>query len=260
MEDWLLTLGLRLRRLGFSYLPIVIVLCLLGAGCATNKSTVSSTDLAEIPKGPLATHKKFVIFPLNFSVYETSAGEVTEKMPDWSKQAKRHLRRALLNEIQSHSGLSAEFLQVESLSEKQKDHVRDLQALFVAVGQSVGQHVKGMGDAQFSERSFQDYTLGSDIGELAPQADAIVFLAGLDQISSGGRITRQIATTILLAVLGVVAVPASGVTAGSIGVVDVDTGDLLWLNNLARRGGIDTREMEGASALIKQLTQEFPWP
>lgn len=250
-------------------LVVLMGVILLNGGCATEKSGPVSTDpgtssretpAPSILPGPLAGHKRFAIFPLSFSVYETSAGEVTEKIPEWSEQAQKHLLQALVAEWGAHTDLKAETFSVDHLAPEQRDQVRDKQALFLAVSHSVGLHIHSIGPAHFPERRFQDYTFGADLAALAPDADAVIFLTGVDQISSGGRIAKQVVGTILLAALGVIATPGGGITAGSIGVVEVKTGKLLWWNAMARRSQMDTREPEGAAALVKELTQGLPWP
>lgn len=248
---------------------VLTVVCLISNGCATEKSppvpmdsrTASSQSVTPpIPQGPLSGHKRFVIFPVNFWVYETSAGEVTEKIPEWSEQAQKHLLQALGTEWGSHAGLKAEPFSVDHLTPEQLEQVRDKQALFLAVSHSVGHHIKNTGQAHFPERTFQDYTFGSDLAALAPETDAVIFLSGIDQISTGGRIAKQVVGTILLAALGVIATPGGGLTAGSIGIVELKTGKLLWWNSMARHSQIDTREPAGATALVKELTYELPWP
>ena len=250
-------------------LVVVMVVFLWNGGCATEQSASVSTDpgtsssqtpVPPIPQGPLAGHKRFAIFPLSFSVYETSAGEVTEKIPEWSEQAQKHLLQALVTEWGAHGNLKAGPFPVDHLTSEQREQVREKQALFLAVSHSVGNHIQNTGEAHFPERTFQDYTFGSDLAALAPEADAVIFLTGIDQISSGGRIAKQVVGTILLAALGVIASPGGGITAGSIGVVEVKTGKLLWWNGMARYSGIDTREPDGAAAVVKELTQGLPWP
>jgi hypothetical protein len=49
----------------------------------------------------------------------------------------------------------------------------------------------------------------------------------------------------------------SGVHAGYAGLVDLKTGDLLWLNADFQMGG-DVREAEGAHKRVRQLLEDFP--
>jgi hypothetical protein len=50
---------------------------------------------------------------------------------------------------------------------------------------------------------------------------------------------------------------SSGVHAGYAGLVDLRTGDLVWLNADLKMGG-DVREADGASKRVVQLLEDFP--
>ena len=209
------------------------------------------------PKRSLTEYKHLVIVPLQFKVYETSVGEVTEEMPDWSRQAQTHLLQALKNRFSFHGFSRVSELSVEQFSVEQTEILLEMQALFDVVAPSIQQHVKNYGESHFIGRSISDYTLGDDLAKLQEDADAYVLLHGFDQISSGGRKAKQVVTTLLLAILGVATVPQGGVTTGVLGVVDAKTGAVLWLNSLARRGGYDIRTEEGARALIQHLLETW---
>ena len=49
----------------------------------------------------------------------------------------------------------------------------------------------------------------------------------------------------------------SGEHVGYAGLVDLRTGDLLWLNADAAMGG-DVREIDGSQKRVRQLLEEFP--
>ncbi|WP_447968043.1 hypothetical protein [Nitrospira sp. M1] len=242
---------------------IWVVTFLLLGGCAssptpTPKSSPETDASYGVPysyaKNVLTAYKNIVILPLQFSVYETSVGEVSEKIPDWSEQAKGHLLKSIKAATHSPELNTVTDLTVEQLSSVQTEMLSETQALFDVVGQSVWQHVQSTGAAHFAGRSIADYTLGADISTLHPDADAYVLFHGLDQVSTGGRIAKKVVTSILLAALGVAVVPAGGLTKGTMGVVDAKTGKLLWLSTLAFQGKYDIRTGEGANAFIKHLT------
>jgi len=246
----------------YRFLIWVVTFLLLG-GCASSPTTTpkapSETDAPHAgqytyAKNVLTAYKNIVILPLQFSVYETSVGEVSEEIPAWSEHASGHLLKSL--KIATHSiGLnSVTELAVEQLSSDQTEMLLETQALFDVVRQSIWQHVQSTGPAHFVGRSITDYTLGADISTLQTDADAYVLFHGFDQISTGGRIAKEVATTVLLAALGVVAVPTGGLTTGTMGVVDAKTGNLLWLNTMAFQGKYDIRTAEGAKALVQHLT------
>ena len=82
-------------------------------------------------------------------------------------------------------------------------------------------------------------------------ADYLLFISTHDEYGSTGRKMLQIA-----AALGGVAV-TSGVHTGYAGLVDLRTGQLLWLNADNAMGG-DVRTPEGAAKRVSQLLEGFP--
>jgi hypothetical protein len=60
-----------------------------------------------------------------------------------------------------------------------------------------------------------------------------------------------------MALLGPGVAVQSGEHVGYAGLVDLKTGDLLWLNADAAMGG-DVRELEGSQKRVSQLLEDFP--
>src|SRR3546814_4805041 len=82
-------------------------------------------------------------------------------------------------------------------------------------------------------------------------ANYALFIYNKDAYGSTGRKLLQ-----FTAALGGVSVK-SGEHAGYAGLVDLKTGDLLWLNADGAMGG-DVREVDGAEKRVSQLLEEFP--
>src|SRR3546814_6694342 len=85
----------------------------------------------------------------------------------------------------------------------------------------------------------------------AKDANYALFIYNKDAYGSTGRKLLQ-----FTAALGDVSVK-SGEHAGYAGLVDLKTGDLLWLNADGAMGG-DVREVDGAEKRVSQLLEEFP--
>src|SRR3546814_8786739 len=85
----------------------------------------------------------------------------------------------------------------------------------------------------------------------AKDANYALFIYNKDAYGSTGRKLLQ-----FTAALGGVSVK-SGEHAGYAGLVDLKTGDLLWLNADGAMGG-DVREVDGAEKRVSQLLEEFP--
>ena len=98
-----------------------------------------------------------------------------------------------------------------------------------------------------------DYTLGSGIAAMpgAADADYALFMLTEDAYGSAGRKTAQI----FAAMLGAYIPP--GVHIGYAGLVDLKTGDLVWLNADPQMGG-DVRDAAGVAKRVDQLLANFP--
>ena len=82
-------------------------------------------------------------------------------------------------------------------------------------------------------------------------ADYALFINTRDDYGSTGRKVLQ-----LFAALGGVGI-TSGVHIGYAGLVDLKTGELVWLNADRQMGG-DVRTAEGAVKRVAQLLEGFP--
>ena len=98
-----------------------------------------------------------------------------------------------------------------------------------------------------------EWSIGSEIGQLQSLtgADYALFINTNDSYGSTGRKVLQ-----LFAAMGGVSV-ISGVHAGYAGLVDLRTGELVWLNADRQMGG-DVRTAEGAAKRVQQLLEGFP--
>jgi hypothetical protein len=82
-------------------------------------------------------------------------------------------------------------------------------------------------------------------------ADYALFINTNDEYGSTGRKVLQV-----FALMGGIAV-TSGVHVGYAGLVDLKTGELVWLNADRQMGG-DVRTPEGAQKRVRQLLEGFP--
>lgn len=132
-------------------------------------------------------------------------------------------------------------------------------ALFAAVSEAVIQYQFFVGNRlptkkRDNKADIFDWSLGATIADLpgAKSADYALFIYNKDAYGSTGRKVLQV-----LALLGPGVAIKSGEHQGFAGLVDLKTGELLWLNADAQMGG-DVREAEGAEKRIRQLLEEFP--
>ncbi len=100
-----------------------------------------------------------------------------------------------------------------------------------------------------------DYTLGNGLAFLQDRtgADSGLLVIGRHQIATAGRV----AASVLAALFGGVVVPTSR-NFLTTGVVDFETGDILWLNYSTSASGRDLRELETADKEVLRLLEKFP--
>jgi hypothetical protein len=99
-----------------------------------------------------------------------------------------------------------------------------------------------------------DYTLGSGLSFLKTKydIDAGFIIVGEDVVATAGR-----TATFLVGVALGVALPM-GQTSLVGGLVDFETGDLLWINRSASGGDTDLRDPESCLAFARGLMEGYP--
>lgn len=195
---------------------------------------------------------KIVLMRPSVKVGEQSTGGLFEPNADWTDQAKENLGKAIAA-IQSQLGNV-----VVAYSEPVGPaavRATEYRALFDAVAQSVivYQFFPGNRLPTKKRKDSFEWTLGSEISALPglENADYALFIVTEDHFGSTGRKVAQL----FGAMMGVSI--QSGVHKGFAGLVDLKTGDLVWLNADLQMGG-DVRTDEGAQKRVAQLFEGFP--
>ena len=184
-----------------------------------------------------------------------STGGMYEPNADWTQQARENIGAALAD-IQGSLGNTV-VLQEAPVGDAAELNA-DYSALFSAVANSVMTYQFFLGNRlptklRDNREDEFDWSLGPGVSNIpgAENADYALFIFTEDHYGSTGRKILQI-----FAALGGVGVQ-SGVHIGYAGLVDLRTGNLLWLNADGQMGG-DVRTPEGAQRRVGQLLEEFP--
>ncbi|MCP3876049.1 MAG: hypothetical protein GY699_23235 [Desulfobacteraceae bacterium] len=166
--------------------------------------------------------KKILFLPVDIRIYELTAGGITEEVPAWSEKGKLFIEKTVREYFTGHSD-SVLLKYPEFTIEHQKllDQYVSLYGLVAANALNFKNH-----KAWEEFRKKGRYTLGnglSFLGEIS-DADAVLIVEGKNYISTtGGK-----AASFFSAVLGVYA--PSGRSILHAGIVDIKTGDILWMN------------------------------
>jgi hypothetical protein len=208
---------------------------------------VESKNLAPgfstLPKGT-----KVVVMPLDIELYSISAGGVPEPKADWTELAHKNVRDALIK----REGIQG--VQLLTLSERDADDFADINALHGAVARAISLHHFGPAGLNLPTKAGKlDWSLGEVVRAIKDKtgADYALFSWVRDSYASG---ERQFMVALLS--LGQV-VPGGGLQQGYASLVDLNTGRVLWFNQMRRTAG-DLRDPEKAAGTVEVLLDQFP--
>ena len=169
-----------------------------------------------------------------------------EPRAEWTEEARKLMDAEL---VRAQDRLSNELVSMPELYGEQADMVAEYEALFASVANSIVVHQFFVGNRLPTRKNGAfDWTLGTDIARLSAVSDAKygLFIYTEDHYASAGN-------KVMRMLIG--GVPP--VHVGYAGLVDLRTGDVLWLNADPQMGG-DVREADGMQKRVMQLLQGFP--
>lgn len=198
---------------------------------------------------------RILVFRPRIRVGEQSTGGMFEPRADWTELARDNLGNAL-EAYQAQFG-STLVEAPEAFGEGAR-LVDEYTALFGTVSESIINYQFFVGNRLETKKADNrndvfDWTLGPGVRNLpgAQNADYALFINTEDHYGSTGRKVLQV-----FAALGGVSV-TSGRHAGFAALVELETGNILWVNADLQMGG-DVREVDGAQRRVEQLFEDFP--
>ncbi len=190
---------------------------------------------------------KLVVVPADLELFSISGGGVMEPKADWTEAAGRHFKTALDSNKQL---LGASVVRI---SEQDLDELAEINALHGAVAQAIFIHHM-LGSVKLPTKNDRlDWSLGDAVKPLKAKtgADYALFTWIRDSYASAERKAAMFA----MALLGVGI--AGGAQVGYASLVDLNTGRVVWFNDL-RRGSGDLREAKEALETVEALLKGFP--
>ena len=232
------------RRLsGAAVSSFALALAIL-SGCAVTTPQQQVTELRRSVPNP-----KIVLMPIDVELSELTAGGVLEPKAEWTQQASELLIRSLREEKKRMVFELIDFTTVKA-EPAAAEKLDQLNKLHGAVGKSIliNRFIKLPNKGEKFE-----WTLGTEVNALRDKAgaDYALFVFIRDSYASDARKAAIVAA----ALLGV-GLPA-GQQLGFASLVDLDTGNIVWFNQLSRGTG-DLRTAEPASETVKVLLTSFP--
>lgn len=191
-------------------------------------------------------------------VGEQSTGGLFEPNADWTDQSKENIELQLQA---SQALLANEVVRLDLDTIPQGDDLIRYHALFGAVADSVIEYQFFSGNRLPSKKRSKvfEWTVGPDLRNIKALDgfDYILLIRTKDAYGSTGRKLLQAAGLLAAAFTGFGTGVSSGEHTGMAGLVDIRTGDLVWLNADLAMGG-DVRTPEGAEKRVGQLLEGFP--
>jgi hypothetical protein len=194
-----------------------------------------------------AAGSKLVVVPADMELYSISAGGVVEPRADWTEAAQKNFLQALDGQRKL---LGADFTKLDANA---ADELFDIISLERAVASAIAMHHRN-GDMKLQTKGGRlDWSLGDAVRPLKERtgADYALFTWVRDTYASGERKAAMLA----LAMIG--AISLGGEQVGHASLVDLNTGRIVWFNEINRMRG-DLREPAPAKETVEALLKDFP--
>lgn len=230
----------------------LIAVALLAASAAPVHAQFGGPEATAVRPGFVlpAGEARILVFRPDIAVGAQTTGGMNEPNAEWTRAARANLFAALDRAPAMHGN---RVTIAPDLADQRGAALNDYTALFKTVAQAAFSHKMFPGNRLPTKKSDFDWTLGEGAAALKPLGgDYGLFFFTYDSYGSTGRKVAQV----LGLLMGGGLIP-SGVHIGYAGLVDLSTGDLVWLNADTSMGG-DPRDAAGADKRMAQLLEDFP--
>ncbi|MFM5908220.1 MAG: hypothetical protein ACKOPO_11655 [Novosphingobium sp.] len=246
-----------MKILGFRALAGIAGACFLAVAQPALAGNVVRDGFAFPKDGEV----KIVVFRPDVQVGSLRVGGLDEPNADWTASARTNMQKAF------ETAAEAREAKLQFLGDPEGENAKlldDYRGLFQIVSSQAMVHgiffdklptkLVKQADPKAKKKYRMDWSLGPEAAKLrdATGADYAMFVFTKDSYGDAGRKVAQL----LMAGLFGAYVPA-GVHIGYAGLVDLKTGDLVWLNADIAMGG-DPRDADGALKRVAQLMTGFP--
>ena len=195
---------------------------------------------------------RIILMRPSIRVGAQSTGGMFEPNADWTAQARENIMQALNS---AQSTLGNQVISYDEGTTSEGPLATQYGNLFGALSNSVIEYQFFVGNRLETKKrkGTFEWGVGPELSKLksVQGADYALFINTNDAYGSTGRKVLQI-----FAAMGGIGV-TSGIHQGHAGLIDLKTGDLVWLNADRQMGG-DVRTPDGAAKRVAQLLEGFP--
>ncbi len=229
---------------------LILVGILVLSGCTTTLHHATHPSF-ETDAAPMKSPRRVALLPVKVAIYEIGAGGSVEEVPQWSREGFRLVDGKVKDKLAMQSGI--QLVIAPELSEESRQLLEQHRALYEQVAANRLQ-IRNI-PAWKSKIEHPDDTVGSGMAPLkdALGADTVLFLSGYDYCASGGRV----AAFIFAALFG--AVVPMGHSMVHVGLVDLETGNILWTDTVYSEDKSLKNEAD-VDALVDLAFFGFPEP
>jgi len=189
-----------------------------------------------------------VMLPADVELFELSAGGVLTPKADWTASAQKFMAGAI---ARRKTGWN---LSMQTMTEADADEFAELVGLQAAVARSIAlHHLSPAGPLRLPSKADQlNWNLGDAMRPLGAKTGARygLFIWMRDSYASAERKALMVG----MALLGVGI--SAGVQFGYASLVDLETGQVVWMNQVMGLG--DLRDEQAAAASVSTLFTGFP--
>jgi hypothetical protein len=223
----------------------VVLICafsLVISACTTTKPVSHKAY-----QKPFTSGTNVLVMEPDVECSSVTASGLVEPHAGWTKKCVFQVNSALTR-VLKNSGSKPKVFDASNHTQKINRRYQELVKLYDAVGSAIQ-----MSPAIPTAKSKTNWTMGSGVADLKQEyeADYVLFILLHDQYETGGRV----ATRFLAAAIGIVTMPAT--QRGFAALVDLNTGDIVWFNQLFSTVG-DLREAAPAEDAVNHLLAGIP--
>jgi len=178
---------------------------------------------------------------------------VRQPQAEWTAAGLRHVRVAIAEELRARGIEPASYTASDDASRNRShEQVVKLHRIVFRMAQ-----LQQVGQFRLPTKTDRlDWTLGDAVQGLREEsgADYALFVSFDDSYQSAGVVGSALLITLTL---GIVA-PPPGQQVGAASLVDLRTGNLVWMRSFNRQGAGDLRQLPPARAAVQTLLKDLP--
>ena len=233
-------------------IPLLLSIALLLAGCQGTPLTVRVNERVLDDPGLITGRARTLLLPMDVEIKEMSVSGVSDVVPAWTRQSQELIRDYLqANCPRLLRGATLVTMPEQSADdERVRAHI-DLAHLVWADAFLV---TRLGGPAWEHKIRHFDYGIGPGLEDLAAKtgADRALLIIGEDVHTTAGRKAMAFG----LAALGVT-VPLGHTFLAAV-LIDLHSGDILWMNSRVAGGATSLREAKDVASILDALFDGYP--